>query len=240
MNQQAYNMGFAIGIMKTGSVEKIERQNTALRKIAELLHKKGVKKFAAVKSADNEFDPTNLEHQRNLRKEVARQTAEIAAGAGEDSPRSETAEFGRQFKRRGAAAVRELGAKANKLKESMPYRAAQSGKEPKVIDLELSPEELRRYQRPGGFGGGGGGRDARSLEERRRKFDEEEGFYGGPQFGDIRKFWMQLLGMTPSQMRAGQVAREAGYGRALQHKANLDWIRAMLLGPQMGHYGMAV
>jgi hypothetical protein len=41
-------------------------------------------------------------------------------------------------------------------------------------------------------------------------------------------------------MRAGQVAREAGYGRALQHKANLDWIRAMLLGPQMGHYGMAV
>lgn len=230
MSQQAYNLGFAIGIMKTGSVEKIERQNATLRKIAELLHKKGLKKFAAVKSADDgaaaPFDPTSLEHQKALRDEVARQTAAIAEGAGPESPRREVGEFGKQFQRRGWAATRDLA-------KRVPKTTAAPGPkgEPKVIDLKLSPEEIRRYQRPGG------------QEAARRPGgapSEEEGFYGGPQFGDIRKFWMQLLGMTPSQMRAGQVAREAGYGRALQHKANLDWIRSMLLGPQMGHYGMAV
>ena len=66
----------------------------------------------------------------------------------------------------------------------------------------------------------------------------EQGFWGGPKFGDMQRYWLQMLGKTPSQLSGEDVAREAGYGRALQHKQNLDWIKSMLMGPQMGHYGM--
>jgi hypothetical protein len=66
----------------------------------------------------------------------------------------------------------------------------------------------------------------------------EQGFWGGPKFGDMQRYWLQMLGKTPSQLSSEDVARDAGYGRALQHKKNLDWIKSMLMGPQMGHYGM--
>ena len=46
----------------------------------------------------------------------------------------------------------------------------------------------------------------------------EQGFWGGPKFGDMQRFWLQMLGKTPSQAAGEDLAREAGYGRAVGHK----------------------
>ena len=266
MSNLAYDIGAALGMMKSGSVERVERENTKLLKIAKLLQSKGKLTKAAFKwpweafSDSRSFDPKNPEHMKNMRSEVGTRGATIGgAGQYEGSPRAEQ-----------AAKLKAYAASGNK--DVLTGKVPLPGDKSKVISLNDSDggdeKGVLSLDSDGGDENGvlsldsGGGSAAQGGQATHRRniqlygvdaanrmkaggrqprggpSKEEQGFWGGPKFGDMQRFWLQMLGQTPSQMRGQDVAREAGYGRALQHKKNLDFIRSTLMGPQIGHYGM--
>ena len=264
MSKFAYDIGAALGMMKSGSVERVERENTKLLKIAKLLQKKGKLTKAAFKwpwdysgTGSEGYDPTNPEHKKRMLANVASRGAGIGAGEPEGSPRAEVAASLRAYGKTGdkeiAAGRKPIpglkGPKGKKGKKAGPISLA-SGVKPaakgnwgnwfrslwdnggggKVLELDPGTSKLLDIS------GGPAAQDGQAVQGGPSK--AEQGFWGGPKFGDMQRYWLQMLGKTPSQLSGEDVAREAGYGRALQHKQNLDWIKSMLMGPQMGHYGM--
>ena len=240
MNKQSYDMGYALGIMKSGSVERVEKKNSKMLKLAKLLHKKGKLQKAAlfgrlqwIPDGGASPDTKSPEYQKNLREEVGRRAAGLRETQGGGGWGYDPASSGHSPTGEVAGNLEDYS-KTGKM-PNLP-KAKGQGKPSKgegyddkgVISLDMDPAKRKRIQQGGGTGGDAGAAGGA---------EGEAGFYGGPQFGDIKKYWMQLLGQTPSQMSAGQTAREAGYGRALRHKGNLDWLKSMLLGPQSGHYG---
>jgi len=285
MSKFAYDIGAALGMMKSGSVERVEKENTKLLKIAKLLQKKGKLTKAAFKwpwdysgTGSEGYDPTNPEHKKRMLANVASRGAGIGAGEPEGSPRAEVAAKLRAYGKTGdkeiAAGRKPIpglkGPKGKKGKKAGPISLASGVKPAAKGPISLNDSDDWDEKSPlsldsvGGSDDGdengplsldsGGGTHRRNIQlygvdaANRMKAGgrqpgggpskAEQGFWGGPKFGDMQRYWLQMLGKTPSQLSGEDVAREAGYGRALQHKQNLDWIKSMLMGPQMGHYGM--
>ena len=260
MSKFAYDIGAALGMMKSGSVERVEKENTKLLKIAKLLQKKGKLTKAAFKwpwdysgTGSEGYDPTNPEHKKRMLANVASRGAGIGAGEPEGSPRAEVAASLRAYGKTGdkeiAAGRKPIpGLKGPKGKKAGPSGGAGAAPDPKGVlsigsaggdsaanssgVLELDPGTRKLLGTSGGPATQGG----QAVQGGPSK--EEQGFWGGPKFGDMQRFWLQMLGKTPSQAAGEDLARNAGYARAVENKKNLDWIKSTLMGPQMGHYGM--
>jgi len=283
MDKFAYEVGASIGLLKFGSVTKLERRTAKLFKIAKLLQKKGKLTKAAFKWPwdYSGVDHTPAERQKQIREKV---TAEGVAtkergGGGSADPLTEAGDdlisrgqgtkgvFGSI---RQGAPTSSKGKKGNNGPISLNDSDDWDGKSPLSLydsddwdeksPLSLNDSDDWDEKSPLSLDSGGGRRDRHRRSHRRNMqlygvdaanrmkagggqpgggpSKEEQGFWGGPKFGDMQRFWLQMLGKTPSQMRGEDLAREAGYGRAVGHKKNLDWIRSMLMGPQTGHYGM--
>ena len=141
-------------------------------------------------------DTSSLEYQKNLSDEVARQGAALGGGGVNPEHKARLKNYGRTGK---------LG-----LTTPQPQaKEAPDGKvdDKNVISLDMDPAKRKRIQQRGVEGakqrGGDGGMSS-----------NEAGFYGGPKFGDIRRYYMQMLGMTPSQLSARDMAQEVRRGRA--------------------------
>lgn len=92
--------------------------------------------------------------------------------------------------------------------------AGGAGSDPNVISLGADRIKQIRQKQTGGAGAGAQAGGAGS-------------FFGGPQMGDMQKYWQQLLGMSPSQYDARNTAQAAGMGRALKAQGDRRWLRSM-------------
>ena len=262
MDKFAYEVGASIGLLKFGSVTKLERRTAKLFKIAKLLQKKGKLTKLAISMPEGwgGREPGPRERNKNIRDVVGREAAKIGKKQSVWSPRAETAAALKSYAS-GKIDFKDLrgpqpGDKQNKGVISLNDSDDWDGKSP----LSLNDSDDRDEKSPLSLDSGGGRRDRHRRSHRRNMqlygvdaanrmkagggqpgggpSKEEQGFWGGPKFGDMQRFWLQMLGKTPSQAASEDLAREAGYGRAVEHKKNLDWIKFKLMGPQTGHYGM--
>jgi len=241
MSKFAYDIGAALGMMKSGSVERVEKENTKLLKIAKLLQKKGKLTKAAFKWPwdYSGVDHTPAERQKQIGEKVtaAGVTTKERGGGGSADPLTEAGDdlISRGQGTKGTfASIRQGAPTSSKGKKGnkgiISLNDSDGGDENGVLSLNPGTRKLL------GTSGGLAAQGEQGVQGGPSK--EEQGFWGGPKFGDMQRFWLQMLGKTPSQAASEDLAREAGYGRAVEHKKNLDWIKSMLMGPQMGHYGM--
>lgn len=261
MNKQAYDVGYAIGMLKSGSVERVERQNRKLFKIAKLLYKKGALKKEAFQWPWGK-DPGEMTYTDDPEGFMAgvRREAESRGKSMYEEAKKNKNDFMKRQQMEAAGRLMNWGRTGGKMempditkqkyqappwaknkqpKEEEDYKPitleGDFGPTPEPISIDLPKKEEKKPEKKG----------PSKQEQRDQYYDKygqpiqrsESRFWGGPRFHDIQRYWMQMLGQTPAQLRANQVAQEAGYGRALQHRGNLDWLKSILLGPQSGHYG---
>ena len=224
MSKQAYDFGCAVGMLKSGSVARVEKENAKLFKIAKLLQRKGKLTKSALINPEQASPGSAVASMFAPKKKKTEgpNMADVKAKVLEEAGRLEESEEGWTPQSDSAERLRKYteGTPMTLPGRGAPAEKGKGGEPPKPIELE-DTDRIRQHR----AAGKGGGRAAAGAGG---PSDAGAGFYGGPQFGDVQKYWQQLLGMTPSQFDARSTAQEAGLGRAWKHRGNLNWLRAIL------------
>jgi hypothetical protein len=208
----AYVRGYAAGLIKSGSVEKCERQNARLLKIAVLLQKRaGVWDYERA-----EKKPGSPEFMKIVNKKV-QDMAASQMDAPEYSPEHEA---GKSLQQAKLTATGIKGPAMQDVKKRYERGAPERERRRKERDKPLEVDVPDRDEKQKGEAG----KPAPTLQDRETAFN-----VGSPEdrFNRQQRLWYQMLGMSPAQLSAEQELTQQAKARSALHQQRLNWIRSL-------------